>query len=157
MVITQDKLNKRLEIERYFRSVALQENSKNQKPVDYSTQLINNGKKQLLIVLKESIGDLIYSTALLKSIRENYPQNQWNIYFATAPQYKELFDGNNNIDKTLDYQPFMENEILCTGSGNNKGYFDVFIHLGDRLQNKLNYLTHSNPVLPINNKTISEL
>ncbi len=139
---------KREDIYNFFINVAREENGKNAPKVDYSTQLINNGKKQLLIVMKESIGDLIYSTALLKSFRKNYPKDSWNIYFGTLPQYKEIFDGNENIDKVLDYQPFFENELACTGMGKSKGYFDAYAHLGNSQQHKLNYLSNININLP---------
>lgn len=141
--------NQRQQMVDYMRNVGFQENQKNNiKQVDYSEFLIKNDKKHLLIVLKESIGDLILSTALLESFRRNYPQDKWNIYFGTSPQYKEVFDGNKNIDRVLDYQPFMENEIICTGQGKNKGWFDAYCHLGNSMQHKLNYLTNSSIYLP---------
>ncbi len=139
---------KREDIYNFFINVARDENAKNVPQVDYKTQLIDNGKKQLLIVLKESIGDLILSTALLKSFRINYPKEEWNIYFATLPQYKEIFDGNENIDKVLDYQPFMESELASTGQWTSKGYFDAYAHLGNSQQHKLNYLTNYKICLP---------
>ena len=98
--------------------------------------------------MKESIGDLIYSTTLLESFRINYPKEEWNIYFSTSPQYKEIFDGNPNIDKILDYQSFFESEIDCTGRGKQKGVFDAYCHLGNSMQHKLNYLTNTQIYLP---------
>lgn len=126
-----------------FRSAANDHNRRNN-PVPFEMELIKNDKKNLLIVLKESIGDLILSTSLLKSFRYNYAEKSWNIYFATDPKYKEIFDGNKNINKVLDFQPFMEQEILCTGAGKNKGYFDAYSHLGNSQQHKLNYLSNNN-------------
>jgi hypothetical protein len=141
--------NTRENLVQYFRGVAVQENQNNNvKQVDFSEFLIKNDKKHLLIVLKESIGDIILSTALLKSFRLNYSKESWNIYYATLPQYKEILEGNINIDKILDYQPFMEQEIACTGAGKNKGYFDAYAHLGNSQQHKLNYLTNNNIDLP---------
>lgn len=140
--------NTRENMVQYFRSVAFQENSKNVQQQDFSVQLLQNNKKHLLIILKESIGDLIYSTALLASFRKNYPKEDWNIYFATSPQYRDIFDANPNIDKVLDYQGFMEDEIFCTGRGKTKGYFHAYAHLGNSMQHKLNYLTNSNIHLP---------
>lgn len=141
--------NTREQMVQYMRGVAVQENQNNNiKQIDFSEFLIKNNKKHLLIVLKESIGDIILSTALLKSFRTNYPKENWNIYYATSPQYKEILDANPNIDKVLDYQPFMEQEIICTGAGKQKGYFDAYAHLGNSQQHKLNYLTNNNINLP---------
>lgn len=139
---TNNPNNTRDNLVNHFRGVAFHENQANAPKVDYSSQLIANNKKHLLIVLKESIGDLIMSTALLESFRSKYNKDEWNIYFGTNPQYKDIFDGNPNIDKVLDYQPFMENELECTGAGNHKGYFQAYCHLGNAMQHKLNYLTN---------------
>jgi glycosyltransferase involved in cell wall biosynthesis len=140
--------NKRDQMVNYMRNVAAGENQKNAPQVDYSEMLIKNKKKNLLIILKESIGDIILSTAILKSFRDNYPSSDWNIYYATSQQYKEILDGNPNIDKVLDYQQFMESEIHCTGAGKTKGYFDAYCHLGNNTQHKLNYLTNNLIDLP---------
>lgn len=140
--------NTRQQMVDYMRNVALGENQKNAPQVDYSELLIKNGKKNLLIVLKESIGDIILSTSILSSFREKYDRAEWNIYYATSPQYKDILDGNPDIDKVLDYQSFMESEIHCTGIGKTKGYFDAYCHLGNNTQHKLNYLTNNLILLP---------
>lgn len=138
-----------MEIEQYFRSIAVQENQKNQKPIDFGEVLIKNNKKNLLIVLREAIGDIILSTSLLESFRRNYPEKDWNIYYATKPEYFEILAANPNIDKLLPIQDFMDNEILCTGAGKHiKGYFDAYCSLGANAQKFLNYLTNSNICLP---------
>ena len=140
---------KREDIHKFFVDVAQKENLKNQKPVDFSEILIKNDKKNLLIILKESIGDIILSTALLQSFRKNYPKENWNIYYATKPEYFSVLEGNENIDKILIIQDFMENELLCTGAGKHiKGYFNAYAHLGNNAQHKLNYLTNNNICLP---------
>lgn len=137
----------RSQIEQYFRKVAQEENQKNTK-VDFKDILIKNNKKGLLIVLKESAGDIVLSTSLLESFRNNHPAGEWNIYFATSPQYFDILDGNSNVDKVIHYQDFMESEIACTGQWTNKGYFDAYIHLAAGCQRVLNYLTLDNIRLP---------
>ena len=126
-----------------FRSAALQHNRQNN-PTPFDMELIKNDKKHLLIVLQQSIGDVILSTSLLPSFRKNYPKESWNIYYATSPQYREILDANPNIDKILDFQPFFESEIACIGQGKTKGYFDAYAHLANSQQHKLNYLSNSN-------------
>lgn len=143
---------KRQEVENYFRGVAMQENQKNNqsKQIPFEEILIKNNKKNLLLVAKESIGDLILITSLLKNWRENYPINEWNIYFACDPQYIEIFDGISEIDKVIPYQPFMESEIMMTGQGKNKGYFDAYCNICLATQKYLNYLTNNNIGIKLN-------
>ncbi len=138
----------RQDIHNFFIQTAVQENQKNQPPIPFETVLLNNGKKNLLIILKESIGDIILSTSLLKSFRQNYPNKDWNIYYATKPEYRQILEGNTNVDKILDFQDFMEQELICTGYGKTKGMFDAYAHLGNSQQHKLNYLTNNNINLP---------
>lgn len=148
-----DSKNTRDQMVQYMRGVAVQENqSNNVKHVDFSESLIKNNKKNLLIVLREAIGDIILSTSLLESFRKNYPSDTWNIYYATKPEYFEILAGNQNIDKLLPIQDFMDNEILCTGAGKHvKGYFDAYCSLGANAQKFLNYLTNDKIHLPCNN------
>lgn len=131
---------KREDIHKFFVDVAQKENAKNQKPVDYSTLLLNNGKKNFLLVCPQSAGDILYATATLKSLRESYNKEEWNIYFACDSAFKELLEGCNYIDKVLDYQPFMESEIHCLGQGANKGLFQGYCFLTTDTQRHLSYL-----------------
>ena len=136
----KNKKRTRQEIDNYFRNEAHKENlSKNQQP--FETLLINNGKKNLLLVCPESGGDILYASCVLESLRKSYKKENWNIYFACKNNFFELLDGNENIDKVIPYFSFMESEINCTGQGNNKGYFDAYIFLTVGTQRFLNYLT----------------
>jgi predicted SnoaL-like aldol condensation-catalyzing enzyme len=135
--------NNRKQMTDYFRQVAQTHNqSQDQPKIDYSTQLLNNKKKNFLTVCKESAGDILYATATLKSLRESYDKDEWNIYFACDTQFKELLDGCQNIDKVLDYQPFMESEIACIGQGENKGLFQGYCFLTTDTQRHLSYLSN---------------
>ena len=126
-----------------FRNIAQNDNQKlgttNKK---FEDQLDNTGRKKLLIVAKESAGDLICITSLLDSFKESYPDH--DMYLACDPQYNEIWDGNKNIHKVIPYEGFMESEIICTGQGENKGFFDAYCHLTVGTQRQLNYLSHSN-------------
>jgi glycosyltransferase involved in cell wall biosynthesis len=138
----------RQDIERTFRSIAYSDNQKlgisQQK---FEDKLDKTGRKRFLIVAKESIGDLLYVTALLESFKESYPD--YDLYLACDPQYSEIFDGNKHLYKVIEYQPFMESEIACTGQGENFGYFDGYCHLTVSTQRQLNYLTHSKIALKL--------
>ncbi len=140
----KDKGQLRNELIQSFKMAANQHNQKVQPQIPFESLLLNNGKKQFLLVCKESAGDILYASSLLKSLRNNYPSNEWNIYFACEPQFNELLDCNLYIDKILPYQQFMESEIHCTGQGDRKGDFDAYCFLTTNTQRHLSYLTHNN-------------
>lgn len=143
------KGSKRDEIERTFRSIAAADNQKiNQTQQNSLDDLLDkNDKKRFLIVAKESIGDLLYSTALLESFKKSYPD--YDLYLACDPQYSEIFDGNPEIFRIIPYHSSMENEIAMVGCGNNKGLFDGYCHLFANSQRVLNYLTNNNIALKL--------
>ena len=144
-----DHKQKREQMIAYFRSVATQENQKNAAPVSsgFDNMLLDNGKKQFLIVCPESAGDCLYVSATLESFRESYPSKDWNLYLATKPEYAELFDGCSFIDKVLPFQEFMNNEIVCIGQGKNKGLFQGWCFPAAGSQRFLNYLSNQNIAL----------
>ena len=124
-------------IEDYFRQLALKENQKNEK-VEFEEVLDDDKGKRILYVMPQSIGDVILSTSLFRSIKEQYPDH--NLYVATQPQYHEILEGNSNIYKIINYVPQMDNLIWLEGGGDHEGYFEIAFlpHLGT--QRMLNYL-----------------
>lgn len=146
-----DRLSKgqpRQEIEKFFREEADRENAKTPRVIDFTELLDNTGRKRFLILMKESIGDLIYLTALLKSFSENYPPNEWDLYISTEERYHEIFDANPYVYKLLPYFPQLENELAATGHGKFKGFFDGYCQVAAATQKILNYLTNDNILLP---------
>ncbi len=142
-MITPEKQKKRQEIEAYFRNVAQAENSKNQQ-VNFTDLLLKNSKKQFLIVCPESAGDCLYVSAILQSFRESYPSNEWNLYLGVKPEFAELFDGCEFIDKILPYHQFMDSELFCLGQGKSKGMFQGYCFVTAATQRYLNYLGNHN-------------
>jgi hypothetical protein len=140
----------RQEIELFFRQTANEENKKNAKVIDFGDLLDKNGKKRFLIVVKESLGDLLYLTSLLKSFSKSYPPEEWDLYIGCDPKYFELFDGNPYVKKCLPYHPAMESEISMTGQVTNPGYFQGFCHVAISTQRILNYLKNDNIALELN-------
>lgn len=138
---------KREIIENQFRRIADEDNKKNIK-IDESINSFLTGKKdkKVLVVLKESIGDIICSTAILDSINKVY--NDYDIYFATKPEYFDILKYNQSIYKCIPYHPIMDNEILMTGHGSNAGLFNVYINLSVTTQHFLNYLTNDRVITP---------
>lgn len=137
-MLSETKKKIRKQIENYFRGVAAEENNKN-KTTTLDQLIDKTNKKKMLLVAPESLGDLLNITALLKSF---YEQNlDCDIYFATKPEYFEIFDNNPYIYKLIPYIQSMDSEVLMTGQGEQKGFFDKYCHLTVRTQRFLSYLT----------------
>lgn len=140
----RDRNQLRQELVNAFRNAAAQHNQKVQPKVEFSSFLIHNKKKQFLIVCPESAGDCLYASATLKSFRESYPQNEWNLYLATKPEFMELFDCNPYLDKVLEYMPFMDSEITILGQGSNLKPINGYCFITAQSQKFLNYLGNHN-------------
>lgn len=138
----------REQITNQFRNIAAADNQKlgiaNKK---FEDQLDNTGKKRLLLVLKESIGDILNSLSLLNSFKKSY--SDYDIYYACDPSYFEILESNSTIYKLIPWSPEMDSEILMTGQGENMGYFDSYCNLAIGSQKILNYLTHDKIVLEL--------
>jgi len=133
-----EKGTPRSDIENYFRQVALKEN-KNKEKVPFEDVLDKDDKgKRILYVMPESIGDVLLSTSLFKSIKEQYPE--YNLYVATQPQYQEILDGVPYVHKIINYVPQMDNLLWLEGKGDHEGFFEIAYlpHIGT--QRMLNYL-----------------
>jgi glycosyltransferase involved in cell wall biosynthesis len=129
---------KRIDIENYFRQIALQDNNKN-KTVSFDDVLDkDDAGKRLLFVMPESIGDVFLSTSLFKSIKEQYPE--YNLYVATKPEYFEVLEGNPYIHKTIQYISQMDSLVWLEGIGSHKGYFEIALLPYSQTQRFLTYL-----------------
>lgn len=118
------------QIESYFRQVAREDISKNtQIPFEELLGEEDYGKR-ILYVMPESIGDIYLSTALFKSIKQQYPE--YNLYIATKPEYFEILEGNPYIYKIIQYLPQMDQLLWLEGVDNHKGFFEIafLAHLG---------------------------
>jgi len=123
-------------IEDFFRKTARQENEENI-PFKIEDFLDEEGKdNRILVAMPGSIGDVFLSTSVLKSIKSRYPKH--NIYFATAPQYFEILEGNEFIHKVIPFDKKMDSLLWLEGQGKHEGFFEVayLLHLGtQRLYN----------------------
>jgi glycosyltransferase involved in cell wall biosynthesis len=133
----------RQEVEQTFRQIAAQKNAEMQQ-ISFESLLLNNGKKQFLLVCPESAGDCLYTSATLKSFRKSYPESEWNLYLATKPEFIELFDCNPYVSKILPFQEFMNSEITCLGQGTGKKMFDGYCFITALSQRYLSYLGNHN-------------
>ena len=128
------------QIENYFRQVAKQDLEKNQKMElkDLFDEDVNF--KRILLVQPESIGDIFLITSLFESIRDRYPKDKYKFYVSTKPEYKDLLDGNQYIDKWIPYHPIMDNSILMEGGMGQKGICDIVYHPYFSTQRLLSYM-----------------
>lgn len=135
----------RSDITAYFKKVAIQENSKNQK-IKLESFLDDTGRKRVLIVCPRSAGDILLSTSLLESCSNVYPDH--DIYYCCEPVFAPILNGNKFIHKVLPYHPYFDNELLMIGAGTDKRFFDVYVNLPIFAQKHLNYLSNNKPLLP---------
>mgnify|MGYP001608309023 CR=1 FL=1 len=142
------------EIEKFFRSVALTKNQeieqqKNQINVGFESLLNKNDKKRILLIIPESVGDVFMVTSLFQSIRNRYSKPEWSFYVATKKEYFDILQGNEYIDRILEYIPQMDNLIWLEGQGSHKGYFDVVYPIYYGTQRLLNYLHNTTDKLDL--------
>jgi len=123
-------------------NIEKQDSSQKQKIEDL---LPKNDKKNVLFVMKESLGDTIISLSLLEGIRNQYPDH--NIIVSTDPKYFEVFIGCDFVDKTIPFHPQLEQELFVIGAGSDKNIADVFIMPTVSTQKHLNYLSNNNTEL----------
>ncbi|MBF0442920.1 MAG: hypothetical protein HQK54_13520 [Oligoflexales bacterium] len=145
----------RQDIYNYFLSVARQENQKNgASNQDFSSFLDKNGKKRGLILIKESIGDILITTSLFQSFHEQHPDT--DLYVMVDEKYKALLEGNPYVHKILPYIQAMEQEMLAMGAGQtpDSAYFDVFYHPAIQTQRVLAYLSQPSPAFDVRGENV---
>jgi glycosyltransferase involved in cell wall biosynthesis len=139
----------RKSIEEYFRQVASKENAENTQ-VSLNDFVDDTGNKRVLLVLKESIGDIVLASSLFEDIKSRYPDH--DIYIATDPAYFELLQPNPFIHKVIPYSPIMESELNVISNRDEERPFDVYCNLPIMTQKVLNYLSNDNPSIELVNK-----
>jgi glycosyltransferase involved in cell wall biosynthesis len=127
------------QIENYFRNVATEEITKNSK-LDFESLFDKDNKKRVLIIQPESIGDIFLLTSTFESIRDRYSSDEYKIYVATKPEYRDLIDGNPFIDKWIPYHQAMDSILFMEGTDTNKGYCDIVYYPYFSTQRLLDYM-----------------
>ena len=133
----------RQKIEQSFRKIAFDENQKNN-PTNIKDLIdFDRPNKRGIIVIKESLGDCIVVSSLLKSFHEKY--EGYDLYLSTQPQFFEVFEGNPYIHKIIPYHSMMENEMGMIGCGGEEkdALFNFFGFPAIATQKILNYLSHN--------------
>ena len=131
----------REQIENYFRHVALKDLQDKKNETTSSVlfpEIDHNGNKKILFVMPESAGDIFMATALLESINNRYPN--YDLYFSSKRQFKDILNGNKYIYKWIEYTPEMDNLLLLEGHSKSDGYFDIAYLPHLQTQRMLSYL-----------------
>jgi len=105
------------QIENYFRQVAQEDQQKNSKFDILSLFKDSDKLKRVIIVQPESYSDIFLITSLFDSIRNRYPRDQYKIYVATKPEYRDMIDGNPYIDEWIPYHPTMDSPKILETEG----------------------------------------
>ena len=142
----KEKRRDRESVYNYFRSVAIKDNQERSR-IDFGEVFDKNGKKRILLVIKESLGDCFIVSSLFPSIKAQYPDH--DLYVGCEPKYADVFVGNPHVHKILAYHPAMESELTMIGQGESKGYVDVYLHPAIGSQRQLCYLSNSNIALEL--------
>lgn len=135
---------RREDIYAYFLSVARDENNKSgaTKSLDFWSLIDKTtGKKRALLVQKESAGDCLIITQLLESFHREYSDH--DLYLACDPKFFDIFAGNPNIFKVLNFIPAMNSEMAMCGAGHNDPFFHVYLNSAIPTQHVLGYLNSS--------------
>jgi len=119
----------RASIEDFFRKTAQQKLVVELKQKHLDKIKHTTGKK-VLYVMPASERDMFLSSALFRSIKEQYPDHR--LYIATDHKYVRTLDGNPYVDDVIPYFKEMDSLVFLEGAGNHDGYFDIaflpFLH-----------------------------
>lgn len=140
-----EKLSKKIEsresIYKKFKDIAIEENQLADKPISFKDFFEENGKKRILYIIPESIGDCMISQSVLDGIRESYSEEEWDIYVSCKQDYFEVFGHIPYIKKLIPYVPRMDNYQWCEGIGaNEKGLVDIAFHPYFGTQRAVSYI-----------------
>jgi hypothetical protein len=116
------QLINRQQMEQEFRKIAAHQSIEDGKKRMFESILEDKSKK-ILYVMPASERDLFLSSALFRSIKEQYPD--YKLYVATSPQFFSVLDGDPYVDKVLNYCSEMDNLLFLEGNSLHKGYFDI--------------------------------
>lgn len=135
----------------FFINEARKENAKNQAAGQDFWSMIDKttGRPRVLLLIKESIGDIIMVTSLFRSLADQHPGA--DIYVMAEAKYHELLLGNPYVFRVLPYLPAAEQEMLMMGAGqpDSEAYFSAFYHPCIQTQRLLSYLSEPSPAFDL--------
>lgn len=112
-----------------------------------------SGKKSILIIRLSSLGDILLTTPLLRSVKKRYPDIK--IDFVLKEQYKELLQFNPHISRIYEYKTDkVEKKALFKTLKENK--YDLIVDLQNNFRSfKLRRAANA-PAVKFNKKTLSK-
>ena len=136
------KRTPRADIEKYFRDVARKEaEDLIKKEYDITDYLDEDDEgRRIAFVLPGNERDVLYSTSLLKSLKDTYPN--YNLYYITKKSYFNLLETNDYIHKVIEFNPIVEQPFYLEGKGKDKGWFEIAFLPYFGTQKTINY-THN--------------
>jgi len=132
----------RKELENTFRSIAIQENQKNNKIEFKSFIDLDRSNKRALLTIKESGGDCFIVSGLFEDFHKKY--KGYDLYISCDPKFFDIFAGNPHVHKLIPWHPITESEMDMIGAGKDKKdvFFHVFLYPAVSTQKHLNYLSN---------------
>src|SRR6056300_515606 len=125
----------------YFHKTAKKENIEGEtKSLD---DIINKDRpnKRIAYVMPEHGEDILASTSIVKSLKNNYPNH--DIYFFTKKMYYDLIDHCNSIYKMCEYKEEMDLDCFYfIGRANKKGLFDLAFFPYKETKKSIDYANH---------------
>lgn len=67
--------------------------------------------KRLLYTMPMSAGDVYVSTGVVSALKKKFPDHK--VFFATEKRYASILDGNPDIHRAIEYQPWMMDIEMC--------------------------------------------
>lgn len=114
----------RKEIYDFFIKTAKKENDQIEK-VEIKDLFEDNGKKRLIYIMPESLGDCFISTAILRSLPKAYPLDEWDHYVCTKRNNFDMFAHIDSVKKIIPYHPQMDNYRLWEGDDVSEKVVDI--------------------------------
>ena len=99
-------------------------------------ELFKSDRPIILYIIKESLGDCFIASATFEDLKNRYPNHE--LWVSSDPQYLNIFQGNQFVDKILPYNQIFENELVMLANG-----VSVFLHPAIQSQRQLNYLSNN--------------
>jgi glycosyltransferase involved in cell wall biosynthesis len=125
----------------YFHKTAKKENIEGEaKSLD---DIIDRDRpnKRIAYVMPEHGEDILASTSIVKSLKNNYPNH--DIYFFTKKMYYDLIDHCNSIYKMCEYKEEMDLDCFYfIGRANKKGLFDLAFFPYKETKKSIDYANH---------------
>ena len=129
-------------VENFFRQTAQQEIAKLSTIEIKDLFNKDDNRKRVLIAQPESLGDVFLLTSIFESLRERYHSQDYCIYVATKPEYREIIEGNPFIDAWIPYHQVMDNALYMEGTAANEKICDIVYNPYFGTQRLLDY-THN--------------